>query len=46
MRPLLRVMAHVDAEHPIEMPTSVDEDVIQASRVDGPHDVLPIGHGT
>ena len=34
MRPPLRVMAHVDTEHPIEMPTSVDEDVVQAFRAD------------
>ena len=34
MRPLLRVMAHVDTEHPIEMPSSVDEDVVQAFRAD------------
>jgi len=43
MRPLLRVMAHVDTEHPIEMPTSVDEDVVQAFRADGPHE--PLGEG-
>lgn len=46
MLPLLRVMAHVDTQHPIEMPTSVNEDVIQASGVDDPHDVLLIGHGS
>ena len=43
MRPLLRVMAHVDTEHPIEMPTSVDEDVVQAFRADGPYE--PLGEG-
>src|SRR6266511_6298150 len=43
MRPLLRVMAHVDAEHTIEMPSSVDEDVVQALRADGPHE--PLGEG-
>jgi hypothetical protein len=43
MRPLLRVMAHVDTEHPIEMPRSVDEDVVQAFRADGPYE--PLGEG-
>jgi len=43
MRPLLRVLAHVDMEHPIEMPTSVDEDVVQAFRADGPYE--PLGGG-
>jgi hypothetical protein len=36
-------MAHVDTEHPIEMPTFVDEDVVQAFRADGPHE--PLGEG-
>jgi hypothetical protein len=36
-------MAHVDTEHPIEMPTSVDEDVVQAFRADGPYE--PLGEG-
>jgi len=35
MRPLFGVVTHVDTEHPIEMPTSVDEDVVQAYRADG-----------
>ena len=43
MGPLFRVMAHVDTEHPIEMPTSVDEDVVQALRADAPHE--PLGEG-
>jgi hypothetical protein len=45
MRSLLRVVTHVDTEHPIEMPTPADEDVVQAFRADGPHEPLREGIG-
>ncbi len=43
MRPLLRVVTHVDTEHPIEMPTLADEDVVEALRAHGPHEPLRKG---
>jgi len=38
MRSLLRVVAHVHPQHPLEMPKSVEEDVVQAFRADGSHE--------
>jgi len=43
MRPLFGVVTHVGTEHAIEMPTPVDEDVVQAFRADGPYE--PLGEG-
>ncbi len=40
MRPLIRVVAHVRTEHAIEIPTPLNEDVVQAFGADGPYEPL------
>jgi hypothetical protein len=40
MGPLLHVVAHVHTEHPIEMPTPVDQHMVEALRADRPHEPL------
>jgi hypothetical protein len=40
LRLLLCVMAGVGPEHPLEMPTTVDQDMVQALSPYGPHEPL------
>jgi len=40
VRPLLHVMDYVGPEHPLEVPTTVDEDMVQALSPYGPYEPL------
>jgi hypothetical protein len=40
MWPLLFVVSDVRAEHSLEVPATIDQDVVEALLADGPHDPL------
>lgn len=45
MRPLLYVVDHVGAEHPLEVAPAVDQHVVEALGTDCPHEPLREGVG-